>query len=76
MIDPAADCWGALGEADSGAPLLSPILFPARQGRVELVTPPSTGTALEVHNPPDGGRHMGSWPFHRLDPRWEIVPPS
>ena len=43
MIDPAADCWGALGEADScGAPLLSPILFPARQGRVELAAPSST----------------------------------
>ena len=48
MIDPAADCWDALGEADTscGASLLSPILFPARQGRVELVTPPSTGPFL------------------------------
>ena len=43
MIDPAADCWDALGEADScGASLLSPILFPAIQGRVELVTSPSS----------------------------------
>ena len=35
MIDPAVDCWDALGEADRcGAPLLPPILLPARQGRV------------------------------------------